>query len=255
MSGQSERWEDAIDKDGFVFSAVGCSPELIDGMLATSRVHIERVMAALGDRAIGIGSAAGFDELVQRSPGRWDLPISPDEFGINEQQLPWWPFVARILGEDAEHSFSGVVYSDPDTPAQEWHIDSPHESAEHLRPHAVNVLVALQDVSLDMGPTEIAVGSHKLTNHLANTLLVRDELVYQYATTGPEQLVEGTEATVPDRYVPEMPAGSFVVFDDRLMHRGLANRSVEKRYMAYFSYRKAGYTENTHFEAQRSVFE
>ncbi len=52
-----------------------------------------------------------------------------------------------------------------------------------------------------------------------------------------------------------MPAGSYVAFDDRLMHRGLGNRSDEKRYVAYFSYRKKGYVENTHFEAARSVFD
>ena len=53
----------------------------------------------------------------------------------------------------------------------------------------------------------------------------------------------------------ELPIGSFVAFDDRVMHRGLANRSDRKRYLGYFSYRKKGYAENTHFESQRSVFD
>ena len=255
MQGSAEEWAQAIERDGFVYSAEGCSENLITGILGTSHARIERVMSALGDREIGIGSAAGFDELVQRSPGRWDLPISPAAFGLDDRQFPWWPTVAKILGDDAEHSFSGVVYSDPETPAQEWHIDSPHESADHLPAHAINVLVALQAVSLDMGPTEIAVGSHRLTNHLLNRSLDREELVYQHATTSPERLVEESGDAAPQRFVSEMPAGSFIVFDDRLMHRGLGNQSGEKRYMAYFSYRKAGYSENTHFEAQRSVFD
>jgi len=109
-----------------------------------------------GHATIGIGSAAGFDEVVQRSPGRWDIPISPSEFGVDDRALPWWPLIAAVLGDNAEHSFSGVVYSDPGTPAQCWHIDSPHVSSDHLPPHALNVMVALHDTPLTMGPTELA---------------------------------------------------------------------------------------------------
>jgi len=255
MSDEVEQWVSAIEADGFVVSPVGCDAAMVDSILATSKKRIERVMQALGDREIGIGSAAGYDELVQRSPGRWDLPISPDEFGIDEHAFPWWPLVEIILGRDAEHSFSGVVYSDPDTPSQEWHIDSPHESAEHLPAHAMNVVVALQDVTMEMGPTEFAPGSHRLTNHLVNPMLERDRLVYQHSTTSPAWLIEGTEYSLPESCVTELPAGSFIAFDDRIMHRGLANRSGRKRYLGYFSYRKKGYTENTHFEAARSVFD
>jgi len=169
--------------DGFATSNGLFDNALIERLLAVSHERICVVMEALGDREIGIGSAAGFDEIVQRSPGRWDIPISPAEFGVDDRELPRWPLVEATLGVDAEHSFSGVVYSDPGTPAQEWHIDSPHESADHLPAHALNVLVALQDVSMAMGPTEIARGS--LTNHLQNASLARDELIYQHATTSP----------------------------------------------------------------------
>ncbi len=254
MTDRLEQWVAAIEADGFVVSTVGCDQAMVDSILACSRTRITQVMEALGDREIGIGSAAGYDEIVQRSPGRWDLPISPQEFGVDERDFPWWPLVQRILGDDVEHSFSGVVFSDPDTPAQEWHIDSPHEAAEHLPAHAMNVMVALQDVSLDMGPTEFARGSHRLTNHLRNRALVRDELIYQHESTSPASLVDEADGPMPESFVTGFPAGAFVAFDDRVMHRGLANRSGEKRYMGYFSYRKKGYAENTHFEASRSLF-
>ena len=212
-------------------------------------------MSALGTQPIGIGSATGFDEVVQRSPGRWDIPISPEEFGVDERALPWWPLIAAVLGEDAEHSFSGVVYSDPGSPAQCWHIDSPHVSTDHLPPHALNVMVALHDTPLAMGPTEIARGSHRLTNHLRNLALVSDELVYQHETTVPEQLVNEAEQAVPSGISSALTAGSCLIFDDRILHRGLGNASDSRRSMVYFSYRQAGYRENTHFEAQRSVYD
>jgi hypothetical protein len=40
-----------------------------------------------------------------------------------------------------------------------------------------------------------------------------------------------------------------------MMHRGLANASDRTRHVVYFSYRKKGFRESTHFEAKRSLFE
>ena len=244
-----------LEDDGYLLVEGLCDPEFVAHLLEVSLSRSDQVMAALGAQSIGIGSAAGYDEVVQRSPGRWDIPISPDEFKVDERALPWWLLITAVLGEDAEHSFSGVVYSDPGSPAQCWHIDSPHVSADHLPPHALNVMIALHDTPLAMGPTEIARGSHRLTNHLQNPALVSDELVYQRETTVPEQLVANHGQAVPEGFSSALTAGSCLIFDDRILHRGLGNASDSRRSMVYFAYRQAGYSENTHFEAQRSVYE
>jgi len=243
-----------LTKDGCLMVTGLCDPSFVAHLLEVSRYRSGEVMTTLGAQTIGIGSAAGFDEVVQRSPGRWDIPISLDEFGVDERTLPWWPLITDTLGDDAEPSFSGVVYSDPGSPAQCWHIDSPHVSADHLPPHALNVMVALHYIPLVMGPTELALGSHRLTNHLQNPALVADELVYQHETTCPERLFVGTSQDTPANFSPALTAGSCLIFDDRILHRGLANDSNKRRSMVYFSYRQAGYAENTHFEAQRSVY-
>ena len=245
---------DQLASTGVVHLPALCTDLFVQRILQVSQRRIREIMAALGNREIGIGSAAGYDEIVQRSPGRWDLPITPEQFSTRDKDLPWWPLVAAVLGEDAEHSFSGVVFSEPGSPAQCWHIDSPHLDAEPLPPHALNIMVALHDIPMDMGPTEIALGSHVLSNHLRNPGLVRDELVYQHAGTSPDVLVEGTDRHTPACRADALAAGSCLVFDDRIMHRGLANHSARKRYVAYFAYRKNAYAENTHFEARRSVF-
>lgn len=246
---------DRLTADGYLFLHDFCSSGFLQQIMDVSHQRIDEVQAALGEREIGIGSAAGFDEIVQRSPGRWDLPITPEQLGTTSRELPWWPLVAEILGDDAEHFFSGVVFSEPGSPAQFWHIDSPHQDARHLPAHALNVLVALHDIPLEMGPTELSRGSHVLTNHLANPSLVADELIYQHAGTSPRTLVQGTENELPETSVRALTAGSCLVFDDRILHRGLANGSDQPRYVAYFSYRQKGYSENTHFEAHRSVFD
>ena len=243
-----------LEDDGCMVLAGLCDPSFVAQLLEISLHRSGAVMAVLGAQTVGIGSAAGFDEVVQRSPGRWDIPIPPDEFGVDDRALPWWPLIAAVLGEDAEHSFSGVVYSEPGSPAQCWHIDSPHVSADHLPPHALNVMVALHDTPLAMGPTELARGSHRLTNHLQNPALVSNELVYQHEATVPEQLVVNTEQAVPEGFSSALAAGSCLIFDDRILHRGLGNASTSRRSMVYFSYRQSGYRENTHFEAQRSIY-
>ncbi len=240
--------------DGFVVLVGMCEASFVTHLLDVALERSREVTEALGSRTIGVGSAAGFVEVVQRSPGRWDIPISLREFGVEDQSLPWWPLVADTLGTDAEHSFSGVVYSDPGSPAQCWHIDSPHVAPEHRSPHALNIMVALHDIPLVMGPTEFASGSHQLTNHLQNPRLVSDELVYQHETTFPEQLVTGSQNEVPAQISYPLTAGTCLVFDDRLLHRGLGNNSANRRSVAYFAYRQSGYRENTHFESQRSIY-
>lgn len=246
---------DRLAADGFVVLHELCSAEFVEQILQVSRRRIGEVQAALGTREIGIGSAAGYREIVQRSPGRWDVPVTPQQFGFDENAFPWSPLVAAVLGADAEHSFSGVVFSEPGSPAQYWHMDSPHLAREHRPAHALNVMVALHSVPMEMGPTEVARGSHVLTNHLRNPSLVHDELIYQHANTSPEYLVKDTQHPVPESCAGELAAGSCLVFDDRLLHRGLANRSDSTRHVAYFSYRQSGYAENTHFESQRSLFD
>jgi hypothetical protein len=241
--------------DGFVLLHRLCDDEFLASVRTVATRHAAEMRAALGDRHIGIGSAAGYREIVQRSPGRWDVPIEARQFGREDRDMPWWPLVASVLGGDAEHSFSGVVTSEPGSPAQQWHTDSPHEVPEHVAPHALNVLVALHDLPKAMGPTECARGSHVLTNHLGNPSLVIERLIYQHEGTTPESLVAGTRHAVPERCASPMAAGSCLVFDDRLLHRGLANGSDAERHVAYFSYRKSGYTTNTHFESPRSLFD
>ncbi len=244
-----------LRENGFLIVPGLCEGGLMSRIRAVAERESARVRSELGDRDIGIGSAAGYHEIVQRSPGRWDVPISLEEFGLDRHAMPWWPLVAAALGEDAEDTYSGVVSSEPGSPAQFWHSDSPHIDADHRPPHAINVLIALHDIPLEMGPTECAAGSHVLTNHLQNPTLIIEQLIYQHAETTPETLVAGGRLPIPVNCVSPLTVGSALIFDDRLLHRGQANQSQATRHVAYFSYCAKGYTENTHFEAQRSVFE
>jgi hypothetical protein len=234
------------------------------------RARAARVIAALGDRPIGIGSRDGYREVVQRSPGRFDVPMSERDLmpvwgakGSVAGEVPWMGLVHAVLGPEAQPSFCGVVFSRPGSPAQQWHIDSPHEAAEARPAHAVNVLLALADIPLAAGPTEVARGTHQLTNHLQRPWLDRDRLLYQSETemVTPATLLKpgGAEDVASPSLAQVMTAGDCLIFDDRILHRGLANASQQERWVAYFSYLRPrpGLAEitDTHFEATRSLFD
>jgi len=253
MSIDFNEFDRKMASKGFVLLEKLCEQTVLAQLKSVCQVRSKILHEALGDKDIGIGSVNGYDEIVQRSKDRSDIPISEVEFGFDAKALPWWPFVARLLGDDAEHAFSGVVSSEPGSPAQEWHIDSPHDSVEHLPAHMLNVFVALEDVSMAMGPTEFAVGSHRHTNHLRNPALVVENLLYQSSGISPEIL--NTAEDKLECYSSAFEAGNCLIFDDRMMHRGLANESEKTRHVVYFSYRKNGYRESTHFEAKRSLFD
>jgi ectoine hydroxylase-related dioxygenase (phytanoyl-CoA dioxygenase family) len=226
-------------------------------------------MDALGTRPIGIGSRNGFYELVQRSPGRFDVPMSESDLmpiwgtqGSTAPQVPWLELVRATLGPDAQPSFCGIVFSRPGSPAQHWHIDSPHEAVEARPAHAVNVLLALADIPLAAGPTEVARGTHLATNHLASPWLDRDNLLYQSETEVTPAVLrraeQAADAGVVQPAAQAMAAGDCLIFDDRILHRGLANTSEQERWVAYFSYLRPrpgmDGIANTHFEASKSVF-
>jgi ectoine hydroxylase-related dioxygenase (phytanoyl-CoA dioxygenase family) len=68
----------------------------------------------------------------------------------------------------------------------------------------------------------------------------------------------GFEATGLSSELSALRAGDCLVFDDRALHRGLANRSGAERWLAYFSYarpRDVSAVDETHFEATRSLFD
>jgi hypothetical protein len=262
------------DPDQFATAGVvmarGMVPEpLLRSINEVMRARVAVVMAALGDRPIGIGSRNGYRELVQRSPGRFDVPLHERVVmpiwgaeGSAAPEVPWLRLVCAVLGPGARPSFCGVVFSRPGSPAQQWHIDSPHEAAEARPAHAVNVLLALADISLEAGPTEVARGTHQLTNHLRYPWLDRDDLLYQSATEITPALLrrhEQPDVAASEPSAQAMAAGDCLIFDDRILHRGLANTSQQERWVAYFSYLRPRpgleTIADTHFEASRSLFD
>jgi ectoine hydroxylase-related dioxygenase (phytanoyl-CoA dioxygenase family) len=94
-------------------------------------------------------------------------------------------------------NYAGSVTSFPRAPAQSWHVDGEHEGC-------YTVFSPLIDVLVEHGGTQFKLGSHKSRQSRTIT------------------------------HVPKI--GEIVIFDYRILHRGMANRSVQTRPLMYIVY-------------------
>ena len=180
--------------------------------------HFDKVMYTVKARALFAELSDGFDVLRERGRGRYDMELPAfDEprfqFLTDFSKTPWMGVVRQILGEDVVLIHKGVFLSNPGADAQEYHQDGPHLTTQYQRPcHAINVFVPLVDLCLRNGPTEFVVGSH---------ILDYDDYDRNKVVT------------------PQVAAGTPIIFDYRLGHRGRANMSDACRPIVYCTYAAA----------------
>ncbi|CAE7812702.1 csd [Symbiodinium sp. CCMP2592] len=246
---------ESILQHGFVLLQGLFLPDELRRLTTPATSNTERVLSMLRAKGVDlpVGSRAGFHEVVLRSPGRYDVPCDFELFPT--ELLEKFECIANELLAETEiqapqsrRVFAGTVRALPSSERQIWHADSPHVSPEHKGPHLLNVLVATRNLSKKMGPTELVPGSHVLTNHLHPKAQFSTELLYQRAGNGPDK-IGATQLPV----AAEMDAGSVLIFDDRILHRGGENVSVENRDVVFFSYARLDFEPETHYEAVRSL--
>jgi len=180
--------------------------------------HYDQVMRTVTARGLVSELQDGFDLLRERGRGRFDMELPvfdspPFSFLNDTKTAPWMPVVREILGKDAVLIHKGMFLSMPGAEKQNYHQDGTHLSTQYQKPcHAINVFVPLVDLTADNGPTEFCLGSHVLGHEDFD-----------------EKFVE----------IPTAKAGTPVIFDYRLGHRGLANGSKTCRPIVYCTYAAA----------------
>ena len=143
----------------------------------------------------------------------------------------------KLLYGGVVHSFPRENAEDPIPPAQLWHRDGPSlfETGHHDT-HCFNVFVPLIDVTTENGTTEFIPGTH---NDDTFQEMVGD--VLSLAQTDP--------AAQHDYAVrAQVSAGTVLVFDVRVLHRGLANASMVERPMMYFTFSRDWFLEKHMFQ-------
>mmetsp|Transcript_9665 Transcript_9665/g.23789 ORF Transcript_9665/g.23789 Transcript_9665/m.23789 type:complete len:439 (-) Transcript_9665:114-1430(-) len=170
----------------------------------------------------------GFTTFKTRSRDRYDLRIPEfmtSKFSFLNTKAKWVPLVKQILGNDIKIVHSGVMISLPGSATQPYHMDGPHLSdKKHLPAHILNVFVPLVDLTPEVGPTEFVPTSHLLNN---------------YWDPGVKPMTVNAAQ------------GQCILFDYRIKHRGLGNKSNEKRPVIYITYAKSGFKDVKNFSKKR----
>ncbi len=187
----------------------------IDKCAAACNEHFEKVMDTVKARSLYHELADGFDVMRERGRGRYDMELSAFEgkefsFLTDTKKAAWMPIIHKVLGEDALLVHKGCFLSLPGAESQVYHQDGLHLNKKVHKPcHAVNVFIPLIDYEISNGPTEFCLGTHYL---------------------GRENFVKEMVFT------PCVTAGTPIIFDYRLGHRGLRNVSEVPRPVVYLTY-------------------
>jgi ectoine hydroxylase-related dioxygenase (phytanoyl-CoA dioxygenase family) len=128
-----------------------------------------------------------------------------------------------LLGPDAILYELSCMMSDPNSQRQVVHPDTPHKETAVL----YTCFVALQDISIDMGPTTWLPRTHTQEMHER----FQDESSSSSLTTPKDQLLSSQPSVLGI-----FPKGSCAIFDSRLLHCGGANTSETSRAIFYCTF-------------------
>jgi ectoine hydroxylase-related dioxygenase (phytanoyl-CoA dioxygenase family) len=211
-------------------------------------------------------------EAASRTSGRIEvrLPLSTSEAACYDRDAqairtlasaaPWASAVRAALRDSAPLVTASVVVSRPGAHSQLWHADAPHvedsrpvncqpsppwekwwtmlhqqtaANGEEQRvtgavpPHAICVFLPLIDITPELGCTQMWLGSHAWP-----------QLVEQApGALGTASSPEGPLALRGAVLWPCVPAGTGVMYDYRLVHRGAANTGDVERPVLQLVYR------------------
>lgn len=175
--------------------------------------------------AMGHGIKHGFREIVMRSPGRYEISLLNNaNLAAHRSNLPSIDQLYTLLADYDIPGFLSLsswdkvrvcnvslVISTPGASTQGWHADGGHVNLQkHLPCHCLNVFIALHHVpTIDWGPTQLRPGTQVHTRNM-----------------GPLLLAAHCRKELQPPVAPLLKAGDALVFDYRLLHRGLANNTI-----------------------------
>ncbi len=204
----------------------------IDACNVAVKEHYDKVMYTVKARNLFFELADGFDVLRERGRGRFDMELDAFDtpafdFLTDLNKAAWMPIVRKILGDDAILVHKGAFLSLPGAETQIYHQDGVHLNKKIQKPcHAVNVFIPLVDLDITNGPTEFCLGTHYLGyEHFARDMCD----------------------------TPTPKAGTPLIFDYRLGHRGLGNSSPHSRPIVYLTYTPASseFKDSVNFSRKR----
>jgi ectoine hydroxylase-related dioxygenase (phytanoyl-CoA dioxygenase family) len=196
-----ERHAENIERAGYTILAEVLSPD----ELTQAREGIERIYQTQIDEIGGQEHLAAIGDTYTAM-----CLLAYDEFFLGLATKPRvLAIVERFLGDYYTLMLQNGIINVPevgdDQTAGYWHRDLGYQHFSSSRPLGITALYCIDDFNLETGGTHVLPGSHR-------------------AETFPsEGFVDSQQARI------EAPAGSAIVFDSMLYHRGGHNRSSRVR--------------------------
>ncbi len=228
--------------DGYLVVEDVFEESLIDDLYTKGMQNFNELISYQESNALpmGIGVKHCYKEIVQRHLNRYEMPYKMDNdetFGVVLRNKLLMSIIKGILGDDCVVINKSLVVSQPGAQDQAWHSDGPHLSAdENLPCHCLNVFVPLVAVDIHNGPTQMRPGSVPMTKDLKKSFL---RAFMNKSLRSP--------------HAPDLSKGSILMFDYRILHRGLANKSTETRPVLVYTFAKPYYVDNMNFP-RNSIF-
>jgi ectoine hydroxylase-related dioxygenase (phytanoyl-CoA dioxygenase family) len=159
---------------------------------------------------------------------------------------PWQDIVDNIFDHKSRLLFNGLLMTQPGAAEQEWHADGEHlfpGSGLLNKPHCINVLVPLVEMTAEKGATQFCKGSHTLTEKAGEAIVWQD--------VDHKERIGVTEEPLQ----PEYDVGDVLLFDYRLLHRAVSNPTEHGRPVLYFTHAKQWFSDAHNFPTERSLHE
>jgi len=223
-----------LDKTGVVRVNQALKPETADAL--REFVDAERRQCTADVEAGVVASEARFANLVLVS-NRCDilLPLHGPVIAALDELIGEGSVMGELLeevvGRKAALNEVACLISEPGSKQQPIHPDTPYTS----KPPLYACFVALQDISIDMGPTVYLPGTHTKAEHTA---------FYGGNLDRGRDLVGTRTNPIEEEYLASKPVrlgllkkGDAALYNQQVLHCGSANESDEIRRQFYISVR------------------
>jgi len=181
----------------------------------------------------------------QIAPGRYDFTFPKTSVVFKQEEYMNPPvlkeLILRLLGENSKR-YEGAVPAKENSGNGNWHRDifplhpeklqpdGSYDDSEEMKldPLYLSVLIPTQDLTPANGSTEFIFGSHNLPAVRA--------------------IKKGTPLVEAGQFFPK--AGSAIVFDGRILHRGRANTTDQLRMVVHHTYHSRWYNAHAPVDAE-----